>query len=93
LQTQYLTKAIRSEFVRGVNPESDSEGWDSDDSDDEESDRQVKVETLKRAWAAWNVAEHALKDNPELFGASSFGIIAMGTILEIIKKLRTVRER
>jgi RNA-dependent RNA polymerase len=90
VQTQQLTKAIRSEFLRGTDSKStDNEGWDSDDdSDDEDSDRQVKVETLKRAWAAWNAAEDTLNDDPEAFGPLSFGIIALGTILEIIKKLR-----
>ena len=66
----------------------DSEGWDSDESDDEESDREIKAETLKRAWAAWEAAEAALLDDPESFGPSSFGIIALGTVLELVKKLR-----
>jgi hypothetical protein len=90
LQTQQLTKAIRSEFVRGTDTESaDDAGWDSDDSDDEESDRQAKIATLGRAWAAWNVAEDAINEDPESFGPLSFGIIALGTILKLIKKLRT----
>jgi len=91
LQTQQLTKAVRSEFVREADPESaDYDEWDSDDSEyDEDLDRRVQIETLKRAWAAWNVAEEALKEDPEVFGPSSFGIIAMGTMLEIIKKVRT----
>jgi len=66
-----------------------SEGWDSDDSGNEELDREVQVETLKRAWAAWQAAEAALVDDPESFGPSSFGIIALGTVLELTKKLCT----
>jgi RNA-dependent RNA polymerase len=91
LQTQQLTQAIRKEFARVADSDSnpaDSEAWDSDESDDEESDRQVWVETLKRAWAAWEAAEAALRDDPESFGPSSFGILALGTILELVKKLR-----
>ena len=65
----------------------DSDGWDSDESDDE-SDREIKAETLKRALAAWKAAEAALLDDSEAFGPSSFGIIALGTILELVKKLQ-----
>jgi hypothetical protein len=92
LQTQQLTQAIRKEFIWVTDSDSDSadsEGWDTDDSDDEESpDREVKVETLKRAWAAWKAADAALTDDPESFGPLSFGIIALGTVLELVKKLR-----
>ena len=91
MQTQQLTQAIRKEFIwlGDSDPDSaDSEAWDSDDSDDEESDRGAKVETLKRAWAAWKAADEALIDDPESFGPLSFGIIALGTVLELVKKLR-----
>jgi RNA-dependent RNA polymerase len=92
LQTQQLTQAIRKEFIWVAHSDSDSaadsEGWDSDESDDEESDREIKVATLKRALAAWLAAEAALLDDPEAFGPSSFGIIALGNILELVKKLR-----
>jgi RNA-dependent RNA polymerase len=90
-QTQQLTKSVRAEFARGFNPESaDNEGWDSDDSDDEELDNRVQIETLKRAWVAWNVAEDALQDDPEVFGPSSFGLVALGVILKIIKNLVSI---
>jgi RNA-dependent RNA polymerase len=75
--------------VRDADSKTTNSGWDSDDSDNKEEDEKVKVKTIKRAWAAWNVAEDALAEDPESFGPSSFGIIAMGTILELIKKLRT----
>lgn len=86
---------MRREFVRdAVTEPSDHqpEEWDSDDEDeldDEEMDRRVKAEMLKRAWAAWNVAEETLHEDPEAFGAMSFGIVALGTMLELIKKQRT----
>ena len=92
MQTQQLTQVIRKELVCATDCDSDSEdseGWDLDESDDEELDLQVQVETLKRAWAAWEAAEAALRDDPESFGPLSFGIIALGTILEIVKKLST----
>lgn len=68
------------------------EDWDSDDDedvDDEEMNRRMKVETFKRAWAAWNIAEETLYQDPEAFGAMSFGIVALGIMLDIIKKQRT----
>lgn len=78
-----------SEFIRVDPASADDEGRDSDDSDyDEELDRRVQVETLQRAWATWNVAGDTLKDEPEAFCPSNFGIIAMGAVLEIIKKIR-----
>jgi len=92
VKTQQLTQAIRKEFIWVTDSDehcADS-SWDSDESDDEESDHvEIKVETLKRALAAWVAAEAALLDDPESFGPSSFGIIALGTILELVKKLRT----
>jgi hypothetical protein len=64
-------------FVLLTDSDSDSagsEGWDSDDSGNEELD-------------LWKAAEAALIDDPESFGPSSFGIIALGTVLELTKKL------
>lgn len=66
------------------------EDWDSDDEgDDEEINRRIKVEMFKKAWAAWNIAEETLDQDPEAFGAMSFGIVALGVMLDIIKKQRT----
>lgn len=73
----------------GASPEpAINEGWDGDD---EGADRRVKFEALKRAWAAWNVAENALNNDPTAFGPSSFRIVAVSTILGIIKKLRALQ--
>lgn len=94
LQTQQLTRAIRREFAREIDQETvDDEEWDSADEDEEEEmDRRRKMEILKRAWAAWNVAEEALDDDRFAFGPMSFGLIALGTILEVVKKLRFDRD-
>jgi RNA-dependent RNA polymerase len=47
--------------------------------------QQSMAETFKRSWAAWRVAEDALKEDPSVFGAQSFGLIALGRMLEILK--------
>ncbi|KAG1819741.1 RdRP-domain-containing protein [Suillus subaureus] len=54
----------------------------------EESEQRVMAETFKRCWAAWCVAEDNLMENPSMFGAQSFGLIALGMILEIVKTSR-----
>lgn len=46
------------------------------------------AETFKRCWAAWRVAEDNLKEEPGMFGAQSFGLIALGMMLEIVKTSR-----
>ncbi|KAG1720815.1 RdRP-domain-containing protein [Suillus occidentalis] len=53
-----------------------------------ESERRMMAETFKRCWAAWCVAEDNLKEDPSMFGAQSFGIIALGMILETVKTSR-----
>ncbi|KIK37017.1 hypothetical protein CY34DRAFT_26176 [Suillus luteus UH-Slu-Lm8-n1] len=54
----------------------------------EELERRMMAETFKRCWAAWCVAEDNLKEDPSMFGAQSFGLIALGMILEIVKTSR-----
>jgi RNA-dependent RNA polymerase len=46
------------------------------------------AETFKRSWAAWCVAEVILKEDSSKFGAQSFGLIALGRMLEIVKASR-----
>lgn len=93
-KTQQLTKAIRRELAREVDSAFDEQGqeWDSDEEDEDDDDelrRQRDSRVFARAWAAWNAAEEALNDDPEAFGPLSFGLVALGVMLEIIKKLRT----
>lgn len=54
----------------------------------EESEQRMMAETVKRCWAAWCVTEDNLKEDPSMFGAQSFGLIALGMILEIVKASR-----
>ncbi|KAJ7102468.1 RdRP-domain-containing protein, partial [Mycena belliarum] len=97
LQTGELAKAIRHEFrspsYRATEDDTvDYESGDEDDGlDDEEDlagDEERRRDKFERAWAAWLVAEEALDDDPSSFGPSSFGLIALGTILEVIKEAR-----
>ncbi|KAJ7642305.1 RNA dependent RNA polymerase-domain-containing protein [Mycena rosella] len=78
LQTGELAKAIRHEFR--------SPAYQDVQEDDEDDD--VRRDKFERAWAAWLVAEETLDDDPSSFGPSSFGLIALGTILEIVKEAR-----
>ena len=44
-----------------------------------------RAEVFSRAWAAWSVAEDTLADDPFVFGPQSFGLLAMGLLLDVIK--------
>jgi RNA-dependent RNA polymerase len=46
-----------------------------------------RAEVFSRAWAAWNVAEDALVDDPFAFGPQSFGLLAMGLLLDVVKDM------
>lgn len=48
----------------------------------------MMVETFKRSLTAWCVAEDVLKEDSSKFGAQSFGLIALGRMLEIVKASR-----
>jgi RNA-dependent RNA polymerase len=67
--------------------EEDYEDWTFRDQC-KESQQRMMAETFKRCWAAWCVAEDNLKEDPSMFGAQSFGLIALGMILEIVKTSR-----
>jgi RNA-dependent RNA polymerase len=102
-QTQELCKAIRQSFrdrVRIIEDDVD-DGQGSIQADQEEEDEYSEDEDLdekeelisqfRRAWTAWTVAEeHARYDDEEedTFGAHSFGILALGTMLETLRALR-----
>lgn len=57
--------------------------------DDFEDDDNLETfelgEIAQRAWAAWLVSEDTLLENPSEFGPQSFGLLALGIILEVIK--------
>ena len=44
-----------------------------------------RAEVFSRAWAAWNVAEDTLAYDRSAFGPQSFGLIAMGLLLNVVK--------
>ncbi|KAG2348348.1 RdRP-domain-containing protein [Suillus weaverae] len=77
------TETVEEEEVPGT-PETETD----EEEDYEESEQRVMAETFKRSWAAWCVAEDNLKEDPSMFGAQSFGLIALGVILEIVKTSR-----
>ncbi|KAJ7806145.1 RdRP-domain-containing protein [Mycena olivaceomarginata] len=96
LETGELAKAIRHEFQSPDYHETqftaaDDEGDDDESDDGEENiagDEEKRRDKFERAWAAWLVAEEALDDDPSSFGPSSFGLLALGTLLEIVKEAR-----
>jgi len=93
LQTGELTKAIRHEFQAPEYHEMQytEEDQDDDESDDEEdiaADEDKRRNKFERAWAAWLVSEEALDDEPTSFGPPSFGLLALGTMLEVVKEAK-----
>ncbi|KAJ7171804.1 RdRP-domain-containing protein, partial [Mycena crocata] len=91
LQTGELTKAIRYEFRSPAyretkDGEGDQDDWD--DWDEMAEDEERRCDKFERAWAAWLVAEEALDDDPSSYGPSSFGLLALGTLLEVLKEAR-----
>ena len=65
-----------------------------DDEDDVGNDEDEDLlsprdrETFMRAAAAWQVSANALNDGGQPFGLASFGLIALGLMLDITKKAR-----
>jgi RNA-dependent RNA polymerase len=57
--------------------------------DDDELVFETRAEVFTRAWAAWCVAEDILIDDPSAFGPQSFGLIALGLLLDVIKDAST----
>jgi len=91
IQTHDLCTSIRRE-LRRVNLQ-DSDNHDDfqidedeeDEIDDDELVFETRAEVFSRAWAAWKVAEDILIDEPTAFGPQSFGLIALGLLLDLIK--------
>jgi hypothetical protein len=89
LQTHELTKLVRQELreVDSHAPEEDEDDYYDDDDEDWNADAR-ESEIFNRAWAAWCVAEEALVEDPRCFGPQSFGLIALGIMLEVVKECR-----
>lgn len=58
---------------------------EEDEVDEDELVFETRAEVFSRAWAAWKVAEDMQTDDPSAFGPQSFGLIALGLLLEVIK--------
>ncbi|KAG2370274.1 RdRP-domain-containing protein [Suillus spraguei] len=96
LQTHELVRAVRAELLVKDLVTSETETYydydEEDDYDDwtfreefDDTEQRSMAETFKRSWAAWCVAEDTLKEQPRMFGAQSFGLIALGKMLEVVK--------
>ncbi|GLB43035.1 putative rdRP-domain-containing protein [Lyophyllum shimeji] len=101
LQTQQLTKAIRRELRRVEAPAEDAtaeEGMGFEDEEDDDDDDEYRlsnrdIQTFVRSAAAWHVANEQLIEAEEaIFGAASFGLIALGVMLDVIKKASRTAE-
>ena len=94
IQTYELARIIRDDLKRTwvdqdiEETQSDDEDYDSDD---DEMDQARKAAVFERAWAAWLVSEEALIDYSKAFGPQSFGLIALGVLLEVVKDARDDR--
>ena len=53
--------------------------------DEDELAFEKRDEVFTRAWTAWKVAEDTLSDDAFAFGPQSFGLIALGLLLDMIK--------
>ncbi|KAG1736860.1 RdRP-domain-containing protein [Suillus paluster] len=95
LQTHELVRAVKAEFqAKGLGlseteayVEEDYEDWAFREELDDAGQRRM-AETFKRSWAAWRVAEDTLEEDPSMFGAQSFGLIALGRMLNVVKASR-----
>ncbi|KAG1748832.1 RdRP-domain-containing protein [Suillus paluster] len=95
LQTHELVRAVRAEFQVKDPGLSETETYEEEDYEDwtfreelDDADQQVMAETFKRSWAAWCAAEDTLEEDPSAFGAQSFGLIALGRMLDVVKVSR-----
>jgi RNA-dependent RNA polymerase len=57
--------------------------------DEDELAFETRAEVFSRAWAAWRVAEDTLIYDQSAFGPQSFGLIALGLLLDVIKDATT----
>jgi RNA-dependent RNA polymerase len=58
---------------------------EEDEIDEDELVFEKRAEVFSRAWAAWRVAEDALAEDSFAFGPQSFGLIALGLLLDVVK--------
>jgi RNA-dependent RNA polymerase len=58
---------------------------DEGETDEDELVFEKRAEVFSRAWTAWKVAEDTLTDDSSAFGPQSFGLIALGLMLDVIE--------
>lgn len=69
-----------------MDPEYEGDEDDEDEDEDEDLLSPRDRGTFMRAAAAWQVSADMLNDGGTLFGFASFGLIALGLMLDIAKK-------
>ncbi|KAJ7226071.1 RdRP-domain-containing protein [Mycena pura] len=85
LEVSHGTEWVSEETTEG-DEEQDEDDWD--DWEETAGDEERRRDRFERAWAAWLVAEEAIDDDASAFGASSFGLLALGTMLDVIKEAK-----
>ncbi|KDQ54925.1 hypothetical protein JAAARDRAFT_693519 [Jaapia argillacea MUCL 33604] len=82
IETQELAKAVRRELY------GDDGGDVNEVVAQHDDDRVRRRGSFTRAYAAWLVSEEILESDPGAFGPQSFGLIALGVLLEMVKQSR-----
>ena len=91
-QTRDLVNTIRGELLRTDEISSNEDDDQNVEDDDDEYDENIAVskrgEVFKRALVALVLAFVLAHKTPDKFGVSSFGLIALGVLLEVIDDAR-----
>ncbi|KAI6045194.1 RdRP-domain-containing protein [Pisolithus marmoratus] len=97
LQTHELVRAVRAELrareAHELDDEEDLDDYEYEEEDEDDFYREIRVISnhFHRACAAWYVAEEALCEYPTSYGPQSFGLIALGRMLELIKAAKNLQ--
>jgi hypothetical protein len=77
--------AVRRQLEK-MHPDALYADEDDDDNDGGPYEKSLRdAETVARSWAAWLVAVAELRNEPDAFGPQSFGLIALGSLLKVVK--------
>ncbi|KAJ8503648.1 hypothetical protein ONZ45_g10666 [Pleurotus djamor] len=66
------------------------DGEDLDDCVDFFHDQEIHCQAFTRAFAAWRIAEESLEYDSDAFGSSSFGLLALGIMLDTVKAMMII---
>ncbi|KAI6045196.1 RdRP-domain-containing protein [Pisolithus marmoratus] len=97
LQTHELVRAVQAELrarkMLELDDEEDLDDYEYEEEDEDDFYQEIRVisDHFRRAWAAWYVAEEALREYPASYGPQSFGLIALGRMLELIKAAKNLQ--